>query len=106
MLVLYVISYLFFNSQGVFILALPLLIPYIKSWENHQEVKMKQEFMRQFKEFLLALATAISAGYAVENAVVEARVDIRRQMNGHSRLLKDLSKMEQLMKMNIAITEI
>lgn len=106
LLVLFIISYLFFNSNWVFTLSVPLLIPYIKTWEKSKENQMKQEFMSQFKEFLLALATAISAGYAVENAVVEARVDLQRQFSTRSRLIVDLLKMEQLMKMNIPITDI
>ncbi len=104
--VLCIISYLFFNSIEVFIFSLPLLIPYVKSWEKQQEVKMKQEFIKQFREYLQALAASLATGYAVENAVVEARLELQRQYVGSSRLINDLLKMEQLLRMNIPIVDI
>lgn len=62
--------------------------------------------MFQFKDYLLALATAMGTGYAVENAIVEARVDLQRQYSSKSRLISDLNKMERLMKMNIGVMDI
>lgn len=104
--VLSIISYLFYHSWWAFIISLPLLIPYIKSWERQQEIQLKKEFMFQFKDYLLALATAMGTGYAVENAIVEARVDLQRQYSSKSRLISDLNKMERLMKMNIGVMDI
>lgn len=62
--------------------------------------------MSQFKDFLLALATAMGAGYAVENAIVEARLDLQRQYGDKGRLIRDLEGMERLMGMNISVNAI
>lgn len=105
-LALGVITYLFYNSKWAFIISLPLLLPSIKSWEKQQEIQLKQEFMFQFKDYLLALANAMGAGYAVENAMVEARIDLEKQYSEKVRLIRDLQKMERLMNMNIGVVDI
>lgn len=104
--ILYVLAYLFYYSNVVFIISIPLLIPYIKYWEKQQEITIKRKFVNQFKEYLTSLATAMGAGYAVENAMVEARLDVSKQFDCESRLMNDLEKMERLLKMNVPVVSI
>lgn len=101
-IVLYIITFLFFNSIWAYLFSLPLLLIYIKSWEQQQEIQLKQQFILQFREYLLALATAMGAGYAVENAMVEARKDIARQYDEGTKIMRDLYQMERLLGMNIS----
>lgn len=54
----------------------------------------------------MSLATAMGAGYAVENAMVEARNDLSRQLSSRERLMQDLEKMERLIQLNVPVTSI
>lgn len=100
-----VITYLFYHSIWIAILFLPLLIPYIKKWEEQQEIKMKSSFEIQFKDYLQALASALSAGYALENAMREARVDLSQQYESSTRIMRDTAKMERLLEMNMSVEQ-
>lgn len=86
-----------------FIISTPLLIPYIKSWESRKEIQLKQEFIKQFKEYLLALAAAMGTGYAVENAMESARIEMTRQYKSEIRFMRDLETMERLLRMNVSV---
>ncbi len=88
------------------VLFLPLLYPYIRIWETRQERRLKEEFQIQFRDYLQALASALSTGYALENAMKEARKDLGQQYDCSVRIMKDTKMMEHLLEMNMPVEQI
>lgn len=103
--VIMIITYLFYHSIWAVAPFLFLLIPYIHLWEINQEKKQKEEFQMQFKDFLQALMTALRAGYAMENAIYEAKKELEKQYDGDARIRKDLDMMGHLIEMNVSVEE-
>ncbi|MFI3172041.1 MAG: type II secretion system F family protein [Eubacteriales bacterium] len=101
--ILQVITYLFYHSIAGSICFLPILIFYMKYWENQQESKLKSRFEVEFKDYLQALAAALRTGYAVENAMREARKDIGQQYKVSTRIMRDTTIMERLLEMNMPV---
>ncbi len=85
---------------------LPFLVLYIKKWENQKESQLKSIFEIQFKDYLQALASALSTGYALENAMKEARKDLARQYDSETRIMRDTGKMERLLEMNMSVEQV
>lgn len=90
----------------MYVVFIPLTIPYIKHWQIKKIIKLKQEFLQQFRTYLQALATAMGAGYAVENAMIEGRKDIERELKKDAKIVKDLLQMERLLKINVSVEKI
>lgn len=101
-----VIAYLFYHSLLAVLLFLPILIPYIKLWEHQQEDKLRAEFELQFRDYLQALASALRTGYALENAMKEARKDLAQQYADTTRIMKDTAMMEYLLEMNMSMEQV
>ena len=57
------VSYLFYGTFLGAILLSPYLIRYMKSWERQMIQKKKQAFQLQFKEAIEALSAALNVGY-------------------------------------------
>lgn len=78
----------------------------MKKWEYQQEIKFKSRFELQFRDYLQALEAALSTGYALENAMREARKDLKSQYDKSTRIMKDTAKMERLLEMNMSTEQI
>ncbi len=96
-----VIAYLFYHNIWAMCCFLPLLVPGVKSWEYQKEQSLRKEFQIQLKDYLQALSAALSTGYALENAMVEARGELCQQYPSKARIMRDTLVMEQLLKMNM-----
>ncbi len=95
------ISYLFYGTYYCVILFSPYLIWYIKSWEKQTIKKRKQLFRLQFKEMIQSLASALNVGYSVENALREAQKDLKGLYKKDEIILQEISKMIRQIQMNI-----
>lgn len=71
------IAYVFYRSVIAFILLLPGLVYYMKMKKAELMEKRKKELGMQFREAILAVSTALGAGYSVENSFIEAEKDLR-----------------------------
>ena len=74
---LLLVSYLFYGTWLCAILFSPYLIWYIKSWEKQTIKKRQEQFRLQFKEAIQSLSAALNVGYSVENALKEAVKDLK-----------------------------
>lgn len=101
-----IITYLYYHSFWVNIPFLLFLIPYLKKWEYQQESKLKDIFELEFRDYLQALGSALSTGYALENAMKEARNDLKQQYDKNTRIMKDTARMEHLLAMNMSVEQI
>lgn len=84
-------SWFFYRSVFAVILFIFPGILYFRKCVREQREKKRWELTVQFKECLLAVANSLRTGYAVENAFLESREDIRLLFGERSamfRLLK------------------
>lgn len=100
------ISYLFYGTCWCAILLSPYLIWYIKSWEKQAIKKKKQLFHLQFKETIQSLASALSVGYSMENAMREAMKDLKSIYKREEKILKELAYMIRQQQMNLPVETI
>lgn len=100
------IAYLFYENVWAVILATPFLLPYIRYWETQQEQKLRGEFQIQLRDYLQALGAALSTGYALENAMREARKDLSKQYPAQARIIRDTKMLEHLLDLNMPVEQV
>lgn len=72
------VGILFYNTVWFVIAASPILI-FVFRWERERRCRQRTEQLKQeFKEFMLSMATALNAGYALENTFPVIREDLLR----------------------------
>ncbi len=64
---------------------------------------MKLIFIEELKDYLQALATALRTGYAMENAMKEARNDLKKQYNSNTKIMRDTKKIEHFLSVNTPV---
>ena len=83
------VSYVFYKSVITFFLLMPGILPYAKNryrtWQNDTRSLLAQ----QFRESILAVSTALNAGYSVENAFIEAYHDMHKMYGDDAPITKE-----------------
>lgn len=102
-LLIFIISYLFYGKFLYAILLSPYFIRYFKSWEMQIIKKKRQQFQEQFKEAIQSLSSALSVGYSVENAIREAWKDLQLIYKKDEKILKEFQYMNRQLEMNIPV---
>ncbi len=105
-LLISVVSYLFYGTILGAILLSPYLIRYIRSWERQVIQKRKQSFQLQFKEAIQSLSAALNVGYSVENAMREAGKDLSLLYKKDEMILREFHYMIHQLNMNLSIETI
>lgn len=73
--------------------------------QKHVE-RCRQRLVMEFRECILSVGTALRAGYAVENAFVECRNDMRMLFGEHSLIYQELELIRRGMVINITLEEL
>lgn len=98
---LLLVSYLFYGTWLCAILFSPYLIWYIKSWEKQTIKKRQEQFRLQFKEAIQSLSAALNVGYSVENALKEAVKDLKGMYKKDEMILRELNYIIRQVQMNV-----
>lgn len=77
-----------------------------KKRQKARTAKRREELAAQFRECLLAVSGAIQAGYAVENAFVESREDMRNLYGEMSLIYGELEFVRRGLQINISLEEL
>ena len=96
-----IISYLFYENLFYTILLSPYLFWYIKSWEKQAIKKRKERFRVQFKEAIQSISTALNVGYSIENSIREALKDLKGIYKKEEIILRELAYIIRQLQMNI-----
>ena len=96
-----IISYLFYENLFYTILLSPYLFWYIKSWEKQAIKKRKERFRVQFKEAIQSISAALNVGYSVENSIREAVKDLKGIYKKEEIILRELAYIIRQLQMNI-----
>lgn len=87
------ISFLFYDSIYAFLLLQIGLVPFLNKKKQQLTVKRKKELCIQFQEAISAAATAMNAGFSVENAFCEARNDMQKLYGENSLIVIELKEL-------------
>jgi tight adherence protein B len=101
-----VISYLFYGTFLGAILLSPYLIRYMRSWEEQTIKKRKQEFQLQFKEAMEGLSSALNVGYSVENAMRETLEELQILYKKEELIVREFRYMVHQLDMNLPVETI
>ena len=99
-------SWFFYRSVFAVILFIFPGILYFRKCVRKQREKKRWELTVQFKECLLAVANSLRTGYAVENAFLESREDIRLLFGERSVMYGELELIRRGMIVNITLEEL
>lgn len=101
-----VMSYVFYDSLIPAPLLLPVWMIYMRDWHDDISRKKEQELRQQFRDSIQVMASALKAGYSVENAIREAGKDISPVYSEETRIRKEFERMERQMDMNMSAEEV
>lgn len=101
-----VMSYVFYDSLIPAPLLLPVWMIYMRDWHDDISRKKEQELRQQFRDSIQVMASALKAGYSVENAIREAGKDISPVYSEETRIRKEFEWMERQMDMNMSAEEV
>lgn len=99
-------SYVFYESFALTPVFIPIWIFYMKDWVADISKKKEQEFRLQFRDSIQALASALKAGYSVENAIREADRDIGSMYGEETRIRKEYGRMAHQIEMNMPVSSV
>ena len=87
------ISWLYYDTfLAVFFLS-PLLIIWHRECRDARKKKEKEQFLKMFREWILLLASSLSAGYSVENAFAKSRRELALMFPKGGIMLTELEEM-------------
>jgi len=98
-----VISYVFYRNIYVFLFLSPFSLLYPKFKKKSLIQKRKKTLEAEFKEAILVLASLLSAGFSIENAVKEAVIELRLLYDKEVLIIKEFEYINQLIYMNISV---
>ncbi|MBE5865667.1 MAG: hypothetical protein E7292_05550 [Lachnospiraceae bacterium] len=105
-LVVALLAYFFYRSVWAM---LPLSVIGVLFFRMESERRIettREELIGEFKECILSVAASLKAGYAVENAFVESRNDMRLLYGEESVIYAELEHIRRGMVINITLEEL
>lgn len=104
---LLMVSFLFYNSFLAFIVLSPYFILYVSMNRSKYQKLRLQQLNLDFKEMMVSVASALSAGYSLENSFEAAKQDQSLlHQNYRSDMEIELDQLINRLKMNQPVEEI
>lgn len=100
-----VMVYVFYRSAALFLLLLPACILYPVYMRNVLQKRRMEKLSLQFKDAILILASALNAGYSVENAFASSAGELDRIYGEDSMISREIRLILRKVKMNHPIEE-
>ena len=99
-------AWFFYRSVWAIPALIPLGVLYFRRRAEQQRRKNRRELTLQFKECILSVADSLRTGYALENAFLESREDIRMLYGEQSFMYRELELIRRGMILNITLEEL
>lgn len=99
-------AWLYYRTLWAVILLLPLFIWNYRTFEKECVRRKRNEFVLQFKELIQSLASALSTGYSVENALREAQKELKLIYPEEARISRELSVMVRQLRIQLPMEQI
>ena len=97
------ISYVFYRNIYVFLFLSPFSLFYPRFKKKSLIQKRKKTLEAEFKEAILVLASLLSAGFSIENAVKEAVVELRLLYDKEVLIIKEFEYIQHRIYMKIPV---
>lgn len=105
-LVVICLSYFFYRSVWAVVPLMAVGAIYVFILRKQKLEKSRWELMMQFKECMLSVSTSLKAGYAVENAFLESRSDMKVLYGEHSLIYQEMELIRRGLMINITLEEL
>lgn len=99
-------AWLYYRALWAIIILLPLFIWKYRALEKECVRRKRNEFLLQFKEMIQSLASALSTGYSVENALREAQKELKLLYPEDAMISRELSVMARQMRIQLPMEQI
>ncbi len=96
----------FYRSAWAIIPLAPLGCLVIRLLQDRKAESVRENLAEQFKECILSVSASLQAGYAVENAFLESRADMRNLYGEQSYIYQELERIRRGMAVNISLEEL
>ena len=100
------LAFFFYRSMWAVIPLSPLGLFCFRSLRDKKAGKAREELTMQFRECILAAATSLQAGYAVENAFLECAEDMKMMYGENAYICKELGLIRRGLAINISLEEL
>ena len=96
-------SFVFYRSLMFFLFLLPAAVWYPFFKKRDLIPARKRILLLQFREGLSVLAGTLSAGYSMENALLESTRELRLLLGGDAYIVREFELLSHLVSMNIPV---
>lgn len=100
-----VLTFTFYRSLRIFLWMLPLAFAGVILERKKRMERRKKELAGQFKESMMILASSLSAGYSVENALAVSREELTMLYGREGMIVQEFSFMVHQIKLNRSIEQ-
>ncbi len=105
-MIITLIGYLFYKHLIGILLLTPLICLYMKGKKRSLIKDRKWRLNLEFRDGILAISAALEAGYSAENAIEEARKDLRNIYPEDAMIMQELSYMINQIRMNVTVEKV
>lgn len=105
-LICVVIDALCYQSLITFLFMLPIPFWYIRQRKRQLLMLRRRRLHHQFRDALNALGAGISAGYSLENAVLEAGKDMNRIYGPDREISREMAYMAAQMRVSVPVEKL
>lgn len=93
--ILFLVSFLFYDSAAAALFLWPLLLPFLERERVRREKRRSERCAEQFRDTLVAVTSAMKAGESAENAFRSAAGEMLQQYGRESPICQELSRIER-----------
>lgn len=93
-------AYVFYRSFIIFFVLLAGIVPYMSFRQCQAERSRRSLLALQFRESILAVSTAMNAGYSVENAFIEAYHDMKEMYGDEAPITEEYHRIVMKLRDN------
>ena len=94
------VAYVFYRNLIAFAVLIPGFIPYARFRLAQAERDRRSLLSMQFRESILAVSTALNAGYSIENAFIEAYHDMKEMYGDEAPITREYHMIVQRLRDN------
>ena len=100
------LSFLFYDSPIAFVLLLPTAGLYIGRKRDELIRRRGKELRKEFRDLILAVSTALSAGYSIENSFREAYKDVSGLYGENSLMCRELKGFFRQIEIGVSLDRV
>ncbi len=100
-----VTAWLYYRSAWAVPFLAPVWFWYYRRLEAECVEKKKQEFLRQFKDLIQTVSSALNTGYSVENAFKESQRELSLLYSEREPVMRELALMVRELRMQIPVEQ-